>query len=173
MATPPQVPVGVALGFGVVPQKGEHVGHRVTYNWTLDQTDDAITGAEGYYHTLREVLRGSDGPDCEAVQRADVRLSTDMFGETATVSYTDPDTGARVTAHFEAALISAQTWDLLDLHWRMLTVPEIRRGMGFREDFIVWGTSRQRVAGFGNAVVPAQGQWVVEQLTPCIQGAVA
>lgn len=71
------------------------------------------------------------------------------------------------------ALISAQTWDLLDLHWRMLTVPEIRRGMGFREDFIVWGTSRQRVAGFGNAVVPAQGQWVVEQLTPCIQGAVA
>ncbi len=26
-------------------------------------------------------------------------------------------------------------------------------------------------AGFGNAVVPAQGRWVVEQLTPCIRGA--
>jgi DNA (cytosine-5)-methyltransferase 1 len=77
---------------------------------------------------------------------------------------------ATFTTRDTTALLSAQTWNLLDLHWRMLTVPEIRRGMGFREDFINWGTSRQRVAGFGNAVVPAQGRWVVEQLTPCVAG---
>lgn len=78
-----------------------------------------------------------------------------------------------ITTQDTSALVTAQTPDLLDLHWRMLTIPEIRRGMGIRDSFITWGSSRQQVAGFGNAVVPAQGQWVAQQLTACVRGAAA
>ncbi|HOY83395.1 MAG TPA: hypothetical protein PLB92_14780 [Rhodoglobus sp.] len=107
MSAAHQVPVGVALGFGVVPGKGDPVGHRVTYNWTLDQEFDVATGAEGYYHTLRDVIRDSaeahhPGEGSQRLASADVSMVVDMLGETATVSYTDPDTRARVVAHFEA-----------------------------------------------------------------------
>ena len=103
---PPQVPLGVALSFGVVPTKPETPGHTVTYNWTLDQSFDCHSGAESYYWTLKSCIfdeaQARDGSGAQALDRADLRIATDILGESATVAYTDPDTGARITAHFAA-----------------------------------------------------------------------
>jgi len=75
-----------------------------------------------------------------------------------------------ITTVDTTALVTMATADFMDLHWRMLGVAEIQRGMGFDDDFVSWGSSRARVFGFGNAVVPAQGQWVAEHLTACLRG---
>ncbi|MFI5496629.1 DNA cytosine methyltransferase [Actinoplanes sp. NPDC051859] len=60
---------------------------------------------------------------------------------------------------------------LEDCHFRMLGPHEIGRGCGFDVDFPghqgtfeVWGSARDQVDGFGNAVSPAVGQWIGSRL---------
>jgi DNA (cytosine-5)-methyltransferase 1 len=60
---------------------------------------------------------------------------------------------------------------LEDLHFRMMAAHEIGRGCGFNVDFpghtgdfIVWGTPREQVDGFGNAVSPPIGTWIGDRL---------
>jgi hypothetical protein len=67
-----------------------------------------------------------------------------------------------------------------DLHVRMLGAPEVGRGCGFDTDFpdhkgefIVWGSARDQVDGFGNAVSPAVGTWISSRLRPILDRAEA
>ena len=91
--------------------------------------------------------------------------------ETAPHPVSDPlgtltgrDTTAMLNAEWHAALASLS---LEDCHFRMLGPHEVGRGCGFDTDFpghkgsfIVWGSNRAQVDGYGNAVSPAVGEWL-------------
>lgn len=56
---------------------------------------------------------------------------------------------------------------LSSCYFRMLGAPEVGRGCGFDVDFpnyqgtfIVWGSARAQVDGYGNAVSPPVGEWI-------------
>ena len=66
---------------------------------------------------------------------------------------------------------------LEDCHFRMLGPDEVGVGCGFnvsfggrKGDFIVWGSARNQVDGFGNAVSPAVGTWIGRQLRAVLHG---
>ncbi|WP_250029681.1 DNA cytosine methyltransferase [Paractinoplanes maris] len=78
------------------------------------------------------------------------------------------DTTALLTAEWHAALADL---DLEDCYFRMLGPHEVGRGCGFDVDFpgyqgsfLVWGSARDQVDGFGNAVTPAVGAWIGARL---------
>ncbi|MEX7472755.1 DNA cytosine methyltransferase [Mycobacterium adipatum] len=91
--------------------------------------------------------------------------------ETAPHPLTEPlgtltakDTTALLNAEWRAAL-SELTLD--DCYFRMMKPGEIGRGCGFDVNFgdhtgtfIVWGSARNQVDGYGNAVSPAVGEWI-------------
>ncbi|NEA33101.1 DNA cytosine methyltransferase [Streptomyces sp. SID13031] len=91
--------------------------------------------------------------------------------ETAAHPVTDPlgaltsrDTTALLTAEWHAALAELA---LEDCYFRMMAPHEIGRGCGFDVTFgnhqgtyIVWGSARDQVDGYGNAVTPAVGEWI-------------
>ncbi len=73
--------------------------------------------------------------------------------------------GAAEWRHHLAAL------PLEDCYFRMLGSHEVGRGCGFDVDFpghqgtfVVWGSARDQVDGFGNAVSPAVGEWIGRRL---------
>lgn len=60
---------------------------------------------------------------------------------------------------------------LEDCHFRMLGPHEVGRGCGFdttfpghEGEFIVWGSARNQVDGYGNAVPPAMGTWIGQRM---------
>ncbi|WP_431728615.1 DNA cytosine methyltransferase [Verrucosispora sp. TAA-831] len=67
---------------------------------------------------------------------------------------------------------------LEDCYFRMLAPHEIGRGCGFdvdfpdghRGDFVVWGSARDQVDGFGNAVSPQVGWWISLRLRAILHG---
>ncbi|MFC9687784.1 DNA cytosine methyltransferase [Kribbella sp. NPDC056951] len=91
--------------------------------------------------------------------------------ETAAHPVTDPlgaltsrDTTAVLTAEWHAALADLA---LEDCYFRMMATHEIGRGCGFDVTFgdhqgtyVVWGSARDQVDGYGNAVTPAVGEWI-------------
>ncbi|MFD5384326.1 DNA cytosine methyltransferase [Streptomyces sp. NPDC127074] len=91
--------------------------------------------------------------------------------ETAAHPVTDPlgtltarDTTALLTAEWGPALSELP---IEECFYRMMAAHEIGRGCGFDVDFrdyrgtfTVWGTARDQVDGFGNAVSPQVGAWI-------------
>ncbi|MDX3520765.1 DNA cytosine methyltransferase [Streptomyces scabiei] len=82
-----------------------------------------------------------------------------------------------LTAHDTTALLTAEWGPVLsqvpfeECFYRMMAAHEIGRGCGFDVDFLdyrgtftVWGTARDQVDGFGNAVSPQVGTWIGERL---------
>lgn len=68
---------------------------------------------------------------------------------------------------------------LYECWFRMMAAPEIGRGCGFDVDFadykgtfIVWGSARDQVNGYGNAVSPAVGAWIGGRLRAAIHAEV-
>lgn len=64
---------------------------------------------------------------------------------------------------------------LEDCYFRMMGPHEVGRGCGFDVDFagykgtfIVWGSNRDQVDGYGNAVSPPVGEWLGERLRAVI-----
>lgn len=104
--------------------------------------------------------------------------------ETAPHPVTDPlgtltfrDTTALLTARWHAMLADLT---LEDCYFRMMAAHEIGRGCGFDVDFadysgtfIVWGSARNQVDGFGNAVSPQVGEWIGGRLRAALHGQVA
>jgi site-specific DNA-cytosine methylase len=86
-----------------------------------------------------------------------------------------------ITAHDTTALLNAQ-WHasladlrLEDCYYRMMKEHEIGVGCGFDVDFgsrkgtfVVWGSARDQVDGFGNAVSPQVGTWIGNRLRAII-----
>lgn len=100
------------------------------------------------------------------------RPLTDPFG-----TLTSRDTTALLTAEWHAALADLS---LEDCYFRMMAAHEVGRGCGFDVDFaehqgtfIVWGSARDQVDGFGNAVSPPVGWWVGGRLRAIVHGEVA
>ncbi len=69
---------------------------------------------------------------------------------------------------------------LEDCYFRMLAAHEVGRGCGFDVDFpghqgsfTVWGSARDQVDGFGNAVSPAVGAWIGSRLRAVLNGGAA
>ncbi|WP_331756280.1 DNA cytosine methyltransferase (plasmid) [Streptomyces sp. NBC_01590] len=99
--------------------------------------------------------------------------------ETAPHPLTDPlgtltsrDTTALLMAQWRATLAELP---LEDCFYRMMAAHEIGRGCGFDVDFrdyrgtfTVWGTARNQVDGFGNAVSPQVGAWIGTRLRAVI-----
>lgn len=96
-------------------------------------------------------------------------------GETAAHPLSDPlgtltsrDTTAIVSAEWHSMLADLK---LEDCHFRMMAAHEVGRGCGFDADFadysgtfIVWGSARSQVDGYGNAVSPPVGEWIGKRL---------
>ena len=77
---------------------------------------------------------------------------------------TSADTTAMMTAEWHAMLADLT---LDDCYFRMMAPHEIGRGCGFDVDFVdykgtfvVWGSARNQVDGYGNAVSPQVGEWI-------------
>lgn len=77
-----------------------------------------------------------------------------------------------VVAEWAAALADLA---LEDCHFRMLGPHEVGRGCGFDTtfpnhvgEFVVWGSARDQVDGFGNAVSPPVGAWIGSRLRTVI-----
>jgi site-specific DNA-cytosine methylase len=104
--------------------------------------------------------------------------------ETAPHPVTDPlgtltsrDNTAILSAEWRAALAELA---LEDCYFRMMAAHEIGRGCGFDVDFadykgefIVWGSARDQVDGFGNAVSPPVGTWIGGRMRAALHGAAA
>lgn len=78
----------------------------------------------------------------------------------------------RRMAQWQAALADLP---LDDCYFRMMKAPEVGRGCGFDVDFgehrgtfIVWGSARNQVDGFGNAVSKQVGAWIGTRLRAVI-----
>ncbi|MEU8378850.1 DNA cytosine methyltransferase [Streptosporangium sp. NPDC048865] len=96
-------------------------------------------------------------------------------GKTAPHPMSDPI--GTITAHDTTALLMAE-WraalaelPLEDCYFRMMAAHEVGRGCGFDVDFVghqgtfrVWGSARNQVDGFGNAVSPQVGHWIGSRL---------
>lgn len=95
--------------------------------------------------------------------------------ETAPHPLSDPlgtvtaaDTTALMTAEWHAMLADLS---LEDCYFRMMAPHEIGRGCGFDVNFgdytgtfVVWGSARNQVDGYGNAVSPQVGEWIGTRL---------
>ncbi|GAB3201783.1 DNA cytosine methyltransferase [Nocardioides hungaricus] len=97
---------------------------------------------------------------------------TDAFG-----TLTSRDTTAILTAEWREALADLT---LEDCYFRMMYDHEIGRGCGFDVDFAghqgtfqVWGSARDKVDGYGNAVSPPVGWWIGGRLRAVLHGEVA
>ncbi|MFG2046204.1 DNA cytosine methyltransferase [Micromonospora sp. NPDC048935] len=87
------------------------------------------------------------------------------------------DTSPRANAEWRAALAELT---LDDCYFRMLGPHEVGRGCGFDVDFpdhqgtfVVWGSARDQVDGFGNAVSPQVGEWIGRRLRAALHSEVA
>ncbi|MEV6165787.1 DNA cytosine methyltransferase [Streptomyces sp. NPDC052052] len=82
---------------------------------------------------------------------------------------------AQLAAQWRAALSDLP---LENCFFRMMKAPEVGRGCGFDVDFanhkgkfIVWGSARNQVDGFGNAVSPQVGAWIGSRLRAIVHTA--
>jgi len=110
---------------------------------------------------------------------------TKMNGSTGTETRPHPvlDPFNTLTSRDTTALVSAE-WQqslselaLEDCYFRMMFAREIGRGCGFDVDFgshkgtfVVWGSNRDQVDGYGNAVSPPVGQWISGRLRAVLHG---
>jgi DNA (cytosine-5)-methyltransferase 1 len=85
------------------------------------------------------------------------------------------DTTALLTAEWRAMLADLA---LEDCHFRMLKEHEVGRGCGFDTTFpgqpgtfVVWGSARDQIDGFGNAVSPPVGAWIGSRLRAALNPA--
>lgn len=85
--------------------------------------------------------------------------------------------GSASSAEWRAALAAVA---LEDCYFRMLGPHEVGRGCGFdvdfpgyRGSFVVWGSARDQVDGFGNAVSPQVGEWIGSRLRAALHSEVA
>jgi DNA (cytosine-5)-methyltransferase 1 len=104
--------------------------------------------------------------------------------ETAPHPMSDPlgtltarDTTALLMAEWRAALSELS---LEDCYFRMMAAHEVGRGCGFDVNFpgydgtfVVWGSARDQVDGFGNAVSPQVGEWIGSRLRAALHSEVA
>lgn len=122
--------------------------------------------------------RGTDEPLPTALGSETLGLVTGVIPfRKNTVPVLGSESMPTVTSEQIPGLLSAELAAVLadipvgDCHFRMLGAHEVGRGCGFdttfpghEGEFIVWGTARAQVDGFGNAVSPPVGAWIGKRL---------
>jgi hypothetical protein len=114
---------------------------------TSDQIPGLLTAA-GWYK------QNGSGADATAPHPL-----TDPLG-----TLTARDTTGLLAARWRASLDDIA---LEDCNFRMMAKHEVGRGCdfdvdfpGYKGSFVVWGSARDQVDGFGNAVSPSVGTWI-------------
>lgn len=153
------------------------------------KNNGAIGEARGRAHPLSDPLGTTTAQDGQSVLFSGWYKQNGSLGnETAAHPVSDPlgtltsrDTTALLTTELAAEWRQALAdLPLEECYLRMLGSHEIGRGCGFDVDFvdhqgtfIVWGSERDRVDGYGNAVSPPVGEWISDRLRRSIHGEVA
>ncbi len=91
-----------------------------------------------------------------------VPFLTSYYGTKNASLVTDPT--ATVTTVDRQALVEAPSVEVEDCFFRMLKPHEIGRAMAFPDDYIVLGSSRDKVRQYGNAVTPPVMSWIIQQV---------
>lgn len=96
---------------------------------------------------------------------------------TLTAKDTTAVLSADASAYWQTALADLT---LEDCYFRMMTPSEVGRGCGFDVDFAgrtgtfrVWGSARNQVDGYGNAVSPPVGHWISMRLRAILHAELA
>jgi DNA (cytosine-5)-methyltransferase 1 len=153
--TSDQVP-GLLSAAGII-QQNEGVDRRV---FPLSDPLRTVT-ATGNHHGL--LFSGWFKQNGSAADDTSAHPVTEPLG-----TLTARDTTAVLTAEWHELLADLK---LEDCYFRMMASHEIGRGCGFDVDFadykgsfVVWGSARDQVDGYGNAVTPQVGQWIADRL---------
>jgi len=165
--TSEQVP-GLLMAAGTIKNNGA-IGEAKYRAHGLDKPLGTVVGSavtQGLLMTGWFKQNGSTGTETAA------HPATDPFG-----TLTSRDTTAMLNAQWTAQL---DDLTLDDCYFRMMNQREIGRGCGFDVDFMdhkgtfkVWGSARDQVDGFGNAVSPQVGEWITSRLRAVLHAEVA
>lgn len=91
------------------------------------------------------------------------------YGNGTATSVADP-MGTLTTRDRFAVIGPGELPAFEECSFRMLTPREVAAGMAFAPDYLVTGSGRDQVAGFGNAVPPPMGEVLMSSLVECISG---
>lgn len=164
----PGLITGLVTGAGRVQCNGtiQEAKYRA---YPLDQPLATVTGSaiqQGLLFSGWNKLNGSHG------QETAPHPLLDPFG-----TLTSRDTTALISAEWRQMLTDIP---LEDCFFRMLFAREVGRGCGFDVpfgahpgSFIVWGSDRKQVDGFGNAVPPPIGHWIGGRLRAALHSSPA
>lgn len=131
----------------------------------------AITNANGNAGEAKYRARSVDEPFTGFTSSPTHQLVSAAFfkqnggpNDTAPHPFSDP---LGTTTSVDSTGLAIADWHRMlegltpdECYYRMMFPHEVRAGCGFREDFIVWGSARDQVDGYGNAVSPAVGTWI-------------
>ncbi|ANZ35300.1 DNA methyltransferase [Lentzea guizhouensis] len=158
--TSDQIP-GLLTAAGVIKNNGS-IDEAQYRSHPVSDPLGTVVGSGAHQSLLFSVWYKQNGSEANAT--APHPLS-DPFG-----TLTSRDTTAVLGAEWRAMLADIS---LLDCFFKMLGPHEIGRGCGFdvsfpgygyEGTFQVWGSARDQVDGFGNAVTPAVGEWIGHRL---------
>ncbi|MGW2384375.1 DNA cytosine methyltransferase [Streptomyces sp. NPDC001658] len=171
---------------GVVPYRNNTVPtmlQEAMPTFTAEQIPGVLSASGTVSAGGLEAVRWPHQPGLAGLAQAQEMLFSGWYKQngtspshgTAPHPLTDPL--GTITAHDTTALLNAR-WHasladlrLEDCYYRMMKDYEIGVGCGFDVDFgnrkgtfIVWGSARDQVDGFGNAVSPQVGTWIGNRL---------
>jgi DNA (cytosine-5)-methyltransferase 1 len=153
--TSDQIP-GLLTAAGLI-QHNQGVEHRV---FPANRPLRTVTAAGNHHGMVSSGWFKNNGSTGDQTAAHPV---VDPFG-----TLTSRDTTGLLHAQWRAALAQLR---LEDCYFRMMAAHEVGRGCGFDVDFadhhgefIVWGSARDQVDGFGNAVSPPVGAWIGARL---------
>lgn len=144
------------------------------------------SGVIPFRKNTRPVAHGEAMPTVTSDQIPGVLSAAGWFKQNgsagdATAPHPLSDPLGTLTARDTTALLMAQWRAQLDdipldeCYFRMMGPHEVGRGCGFdvsfpgyEGTFVVWGSARNQVDGYGNAVSPAVGKWIGERLRAVI-----
>ncbi|WP_405673159.1 DNA cytosine methyltransferase [Streptomyces sp. NBC_01530] len=144
------------------------------------ETLAVVSGIMPYRKNTLPAVHGEAMPTVTSDQIPGLLSAAGWFKQNgATGNETDPlgtlaarDTAALLMAQWRTALAELP---LEECYFRMMAAHEVGRGCGFDVNFpgysgtfTVWGTARNQVDGFGNAVSPQVGAWIGARLRAVI-----
>jgi len=97
------------------------------------------------------------------------RMNTNR-GDQSSLTTPDFEPIRTLTAAGNQALLTGQTVDIDDVHFRMLEPAEIKQAMAFPADYLMLGNRREQVKLSGNAVTPPAARDLIAAVSAAITG---
>ncbi|WP_043654606.1 DNA cytosine methyltransferase [Nocardia thailandica] len=152
------------------------------------ETLGVVTGIIPFRKNTRPTIHAEAMPTVTSEQIPGLLTAAGWFkqngsGADATAPHPVTEPFGTLTSRDTTGLVVGEWRDLLaeiqleDCYFRMLRAYEVGRGCGFDPDFgdqpgtfKVWGSARNQVDGYGNAVSPAVGEWLGRRLRAVLHG---